>query len=104
MGQLLWNKSIQTRQDGDAAAADQLLVEAGKELKVGLDGIAEGLADGEAMKAALVLAKVALKQGQIQSASNALENQKYGPVPLLERQGALRRVSLRTFTVFSCRF
>ena len=40
------------------------------------------------MKAALVLAKVALKQGQIQSASNALENQKYGPVPLLERQGA----------------
>lgn len=88
MGQLLWNKSIQTRQDGDAAAADQLLVEAGKELKVGLDGIAEGLADGEAMKAALVLAKVALKQGQIQSASNALENQKYGPVPLLERQGA----------------
>ena len=103
MGQLLWNKSIQTRQDGDAAAADQLLVEAGKELKVGLDGIAEELADGEAMKAALVLAKVALKQGQF-VASNALENQKYGPVPLLERQAAPTPSFLRTFTVFSCGF
>jgi len=88
MGQLLWNKSIQTRQDGDDAAADQYLESASKELKAGLEGLASGLADGEAMKAALVLAKVALKKGDIQAAYDALENENYGPVPLLERQGS----------------
>ena len=88
MGQLLWNKSIQTRQDGDEAAADQYLTNASAELKAGLDGIQSGLVDGEAMKAALVFAKVALRQGKIQAAYDALENEKYGPVPLVERQGA----------------
>ena len=87
MGQLLWNKSIQTRQEGDNAAADEYLANAAKELQQGLEGITSGLADGEAMKAALVLAKVALRQGRIQDASNALENDAYGPVVLLERQG-----------------
>lgn len=88
MGQLLWNKSIQTRQEGDDAAADQLLVEAAKELSQGLDDMPGNLVDPEAMKAALVLAKVHLKQGNIQAAYDTLENEKYGPVPLAERQGA----------------
>lgn len=88
MGQLLWNKSIQTRQEGDEKTADEYLVSAAKELQQGLEGLTAGLADGEAMKAALVLAKVALKQGRIKAASDALENESYGPVVLLERQGA----------------
>jgi tetratricopeptide (TPR) repeat protein len=85
---LLWNKSIQSKIDGDEAAADQYLGEAAKELKQGLDGIAGALADGDAMRAALVLAKVYLRQGKIQAAYDAIENKKYGPVVLIEKQGA----------------
>lgn len=88
MGQLLWNKSIQTRQDGDEEAAGRYLDDAANELQEGLAGVTAGLADGEAMKAALVLAKVALKQGRIQVAYDTLENETYGPIPLVERQGA----------------
>ncbi len=88
MGQLLWNKWIQTRQDVDAAEADRLLSEAAKELTAGLAGIPTELVDPEAMKAALVLAKVQLKQGDVQAAFETLENEKYGPAILIGRQGA----------------
>ena len=87
MGQLLWNKSIQTRQDGDDAEADRLLVDAAKELTAGLEGIPGKLARPEAMKAALVLSKVQLKQGDIQAAYSTLENEKFGPVVLIDRLG-----------------
>ena len=69
MGQLLWNKSIQARQDGNVEEADKLLTEAAGELRVGLDEIPSDLVDPEAMKAALVLAKIYLKQDDIKQSS-----------------------------------
>ncbi len=88
MGQLLWNKSIQTRQAGDAAEADRLLVDAAKELTTGLNDIPTELVGPEAMQAALVLAKVQLRQGEIEAAFETLKNEKYGPLLLIDRQGA----------------
>ena len=88
MGQLLWNKSIQTRQAGDAAEADRLLIDAAKELTTGLNDIPTELVGPEAMKAALVLAKVQFRQGEIEAAFETLKNEKYGPLLLIDRQGA----------------
>lgn len=88
MGQLLWNKSIQKRNEGDVAESDRLLTEAAGELQSGLNGIPDGLVGPEAIKAALVLAKVRLKQGKITESYEVLENDKYGPVVLIKRQGA----------------
>lgn len=87
MGQLLWNKSIQTRQGGDEVEADRLLAESVKELTSGLEGIPGNLVDPEAMKAALVLVKAELKQGSIRAAQETLQHNKYGPLGLIERQG-----------------
>ena len=98
MGQLLWNKSIQTRQDGDDTEADRLLVDAAKELTAGLEGIPGELAGPDAMKAALVLAKVQLKQGDIQAAYNTLEHEKYGPVA---SDGSVRAHPTRSSPVIS---
>lgn len=87
MGQLLWNKSIQTQQEGQQAESEKLLAQAATDLRSGLDGIAGNLVDPEAMKAALVLAKIYLKQRAIQKAAEVLDHEKYGPVKLIAAQG-----------------
>ena len=43
------------------------------------------MADLEAAKAALVLAKIYLRQGKVMAASDVLENNVYGPVKILDR-------------------
>lgn len=87
MGQLLWNKSIQARQDEDEENAKKYLDDASNELSQGLQGITGNLVDPEAMKAALVLAKIYLKQGKVKEAADVLDNETYGPVKLIEQQG-----------------
>jgi tetratricopeptide (TPR) repeat protein len=87
MGQLLWNKSIQARQDGNDEQADKFLVEAEKELRVGLDELPGQLVAAEVMRAALTLAKIYLRQGEIQKALDILDHEKYGPVKLVAKQG-----------------
>ncbi len=88
LGQLLWNQSLQLRQDGDDAAADKILVDAAQDLREGLDGISGNLVQAEAMKAALVLAKILLKQEKHQESLAVLDHEKYGPVKLVDKLGA----------------
>ncbi|MGI9470551.1 MAG: hypothetical protein ACR2NZ_03395, partial [Rubripirellula sp.] len=87
MGQLLWNKSIQARQDGQDDEAKKYLADAANELSTGLQGISGKLVNAEAMKAALVLAKTYLKQGRVKQAADVLDHETYGPVKLIDLQG-----------------
>ena len=88
MGQLLWNKSIQARQDGDEEDAERYLKDAAEQLSTGLKGLSGKLVAPEAMKAALVLAKTYLKQGKVKQAAEVLDHETYGPVKLIESQGS----------------
>ncbi len=88
MGQLLWNKSIQARQDENQEESERFLNEAVEELRSGLDEMPGELVDPEAMRAALILAKIYLKKDDIKKASTVLYHAKYGPAKLMAKQGA----------------
>ncbi len=87
MGQLLWNQSIKARVDKDDDLASKLMNQAAEQLSEGLAGIEGNLADLEAAKAALVLAKIYLRQGKVTEASATLKNAIYGPQALIARLG-----------------
>ena len=87
MGQLLWNESIIARGEQNNELASTHLEAAAKQLAEGLAQIQVPLADLEAAKAALVLAKIYLRQGKVMEASEVLDNSVYGPVKILARLG-----------------
>ncbi len=82
MGQLLWNRSLMLRQENRAEESTALLPQAASELRAGLDGLPEPTVVPEPLQAALVLAKVELRQGNPAAALAALDHPKYGPVKL----------------------
>lgn len=88
MGQLLWNESVLSRQDGNDADSDRFLGEAEQELRAGLDGIPGNVVDPEGMSSALILAKIYLMRGDVEQAASTLYHTKYGPAKLIESQGA----------------
>lgn len=88
IGQLLWNKSVQLYQSGSESEAKQRLAEAEANLTAGLEGLSGKLVDPEALQAALVLAKVYLRQDQEQRAIETLDHPTYGPLLLVDKQGA----------------
>lgn len=87
LGQLLWNRYIQTRQAGDAEQADNFLKRAETDLRAGLEGIAGGLADVDAMRSALILAKIYLRRDDVEQAAMVLNHPKFGPSNLVETLG-----------------
>ena len=87
MGQLLWNQSIKARVDKDDDLASKLMNQAAEQLSEGLAGIEGNLADLEAAKAALVLAKIYLRQGKVTEDSATLKNAIYGPQALIAGSG-----------------
>ncbi len=87
MGQLQWNESIKARKAGDDGKVKQAIDEAQTWLQQGLDGIKTDIVEPEAMKAALVLVKVYLKQGEIKKAVDTLDHPRYGPTVLISKQG-----------------
>ncbi len=88
MGQLLWNKSVMSRQDGDEEQAKSLLNEAQASLDAGLKGTDGKLVDPEALQAALVLAKIYMRLEKDKEALETLDNSKFGPLKLVDKQGA----------------
>ena len=82
---MLWNESIVARSEQNNELASQHLEAAVEQLVEGLSQIQVPLADLEAAKAALVLAKIYLRQGKVMAASDVLENNVYGPVKILDR-------------------
>ena len=86
LGQLLWNRSLQLRKDEKVAEADQVRTNAAGTLQAGLDAIKGGIVGEEAMKAALVLGKIYLKQDEVDKAFKVLDHPKYGPITLLPNQ------------------
>lgn len=80
VGQLKWNEWIKNHDSGDEALLDRLLKEARGKLQSGLDGIKINVVEPEAIKAALVLAKVHLKLDQPEKAIAILDHEKYGPL------------------------
>ncbi len=85
MGQLLWNQSILARQAKNDDLANQLLGDSQAELTKGLAGITAGLIEAEGLHAALVLAKVYLRQGDDAKALATLDHETYGPVKLIAK-------------------
>jgi hypothetical protein len=88
MGQLQWNEYVQAKQNGNETQAQQHLTQAQSDLKQGLDGISIKLVDPEGMRSALLLAKTYLKQGEVESAASVMDHETYGPLRLIESQGA----------------
>ena len=88
LGQLLWNQSISLRRSEDAAGANKALKNGLDDLKRGLDGIAGALVNPDALQAALVLTKMHRKLGDETNALATLDNEKYGPIPLVAKIGA----------------
>ncbi|TWU59095.1 hypothetical protein Poly51_18810 [Rubripirellula tenax] len=85
LGLFLYQASITARAGDDETQAAKYLAEAKQELKAGLDSIEGGLADEEAMKAALILAKIQLRNDEVTAADKTLNNDKYGPLKVAER-------------------
>ncbi|WP_146527260.1 tetratricopeptide repeat protein [Novipirellula artificiosorum] len=88
LGRLLWNAFIAARQAKHAEEASALLAKAENALRSGIDGIAGERAEAEGMQAALVLAKVYLRQGDSKRALATLDDPKYGPIKLAEALAA----------------
>lgn len=86
MGQLIWNRSLMLRQEKKASEADALLPAAATELREGLEKMPAGLVGPEIMQAALVLSKVELRRGDAAAALQVLDNDKFGPLPLIDKQ------------------
>lgn len=85
VGLFLWQESYKQQTAGNEPEAQKFLADAKKELKSGLDGIPGKLADADAMKAALVLAKIHLKLGETDQAAKIMDSDKYGPTKLAEK-------------------
>ncbi|MCM2373150.1 hypothetical protein [Aporhodopirellula aestuarii] len=88
LGQLYWNDSLKLRRENKPEEADKILPIAANELTLGLEQISGGLVGEEAMKAAVVLAKVRLKQDKPVEAVRALDHPKYGAITVLKKLDA----------------
>ncbi|WP_044302619.1 hypothetical protein [Rhodopirellula sallentina] len=88
LGQLYWNDSLKLRREDKPQEADKLLGIASTELTGGLEQISGGLVDEEAMKAAVILAKIHLKRDQPNDAVKALDHPKYGAITVLKKLSA----------------
>ncbi|MGB7345835.1 MAG: tetratricopeptide repeat protein, partial [Pirellulaceae bacterium] len=88
LGQLLFNRSLQMRIDGKTEESKAIIDDAGKILQEGLDSISGNLIAGEAMQAAVVLARVFLDQDKSKEALAILDHPKYGPLKLILTQGS----------------
>lgn len=85
LGQLYWNESLRLRGEQNESQADAVLPKAADQLTKGLNGLTEGLAGEEAMKAALVLAKVHLRQNKPDQAVEVIDHPKYGAIMLAKK-------------------
>lgn len=85
LGQLYWNDSLRLRGEQKEAQADATLPKAADQLTQGLNGLTDGLAGEEAMKAALVLAKVHLRQDQPDQAVKVIDHPKFGAITLANK-------------------
>lgn len=88
MGQLQWNEYIQAKQDGNDVEAAKHLSQAQSDLVQGLNEISGKLVDPEGMRAALILTKTYIKQGDFNAAADALDQESHGPLTLMKAQGA----------------
>ncbi|WP_197171984.1 tetratricopeptide repeat protein [Novipirellula aureliae] len=80
LGRIYWNASVVAKREGDEGEAEKQLKEADRFLVAGLDGIGNAEIESEVLQAALVLAKVRLRQGKGSQALTVLENASYGPL------------------------
>jgi len=88
IGQFYWNETLTLRRDKKDKEANDLLPVAATELKSGLEGIPDSLVSEEALKAAVVLAKIYLRQDKPAEAVKVLDHPKYGPIEVLEKLDA----------------
>ncbi|QDT02895.1 hypothetical protein K227x_12740 [Rubripirellula lacrimiformis] len=87
LGLFLYQESGKARADKDETKALEYQKQAIDELQSGLDAISGNLADEEAMKAALVLAKLYLRSDNAADASKIMNSPKYGPATVSQRLG-----------------
>ncbi|TWT66175.1 outer membrane protein assembly factor BamD [Allorhodopirellula solitaria] len=82
LGLFYWNDSLRLLREEKDQQADDYWKKAAAELTAGLNQIQGGLVDADAMNAALVLAKIRLRQDRPDAAVKVLDHPKYGPIPL----------------------
>ena len=86
MGQLTWNRYLALQQqEADAAQAQQLLTEAGNDLRDGLAKLQPDQVTPTDLQAALILSKVLLRQEQPKQALAVLDHSHYGPLVRLDK-------------------
>lgn len=88
LGLFYWNDSLNLRRQGDDEQSGEQLVNAASELTTGLNQIQGDLVDQGAMNAALVLAKIRMRQDEPDAAVQVLDHAKYGPITLLSKLDA----------------
>ncbi len=88
LGLFYWNDSLHLRRENKEEQSDEQLVHAATELTTGLNQIEGGLVDKDAMNAALVLAKIRMRQDKPDAAVKVLDHPKYGPIMLLSKLDA----------------
>ncbi|NND97452.1 MAG: hypothetical protein HKN47_09020 [Pirellulaceae bacterium] len=87
LGQMLYVRAINLQIEKKDAEAKSVMDDAAKTLQEGLDGITGNLVAGEAMQAAVVLARIYHEQDKSDQALKILDHPKYGPVELIKTQG-----------------
>ncbi|WP_419189320.1 tetratricopeptide repeat protein [Stieleria marina] len=87
LGQLLYNRALKMRIDGKGDQAAPIVADAAQVLQTGLDSISGNLIPGEAMQAAVVLARVYQEQDNSSEAIKVLDHPRYGPMKLIKSQG-----------------
>ncbi len=85
LGLFFWNESLRLLSEEKEQPANEQLTQAAKELTTGLNQIQGGLVDADAMNAALILAKIRLRQDKPDDAVKVLDHPKYGPIKLLSK-------------------
>lgn len=85
LGLFYWNDALRARSEKNDEQATENLTAAAQELTTGLSQIQGGLVDADAMNAALVLAKIRLRQDNPDAAVKTLDDPKFGPIPLLSK-------------------
>jgi tetratricopeptide (TPR) repeat protein len=85
LGRMLYIDGVKSGQDGEADKSKTLISTAEKYLRSGLSSIEGNLVDENAVRAALTLAKIELRNNQSAAATKTLNDSKFGPVPMSEK-------------------
>jgi tetratricopeptide (TPR) repeat protein len=85
LGQFYWNESLKFRRDKQDAEAAKMTEAAASELTKGLEQMQGGDVGEDIMQAAMILAKIRLRQDNPDEAVKVMDHPQYGPITLIKK-------------------